>query len=122
MEPDPEENAVSAGNGKCSSILKVLGVPHMSLRTSKLNACFMARVYDAEPDTLTAKIYSFATKGRGSTKRKSCIKMSEKNLHWQKIKEVATPGEYRRAWSNQQWREEMQASTKEAGRRQGTNA
>ena len=51
---------VAAGG---SAILKVLGVPPMSFRASKLNACFMARVYDAGPDTLTAKILSYATKG-----------------------------------------------------------
>ena len=32
-----------------SAILKVLGVPPMSFRSSKLNACFIARVYDATP-------------------------------------------------------------------------
>ena len=64
-----------------SAILKVPGVPPMSFRANELNACFMARVYDAGPDTLTTKIVSFATKGWGSAKRKTCIKTSEKNIH-----------------------------------------
>ena len=34
-----------------SAMLKVLGVPPMSFRASKLKACFMARVYDAELNT-----------------------------------------------------------------------
>ena len=105
-----------------SAILKVLGVPPMSFRASKLNACFMARVYDAGPDTLTTKIVSFATKGWGSAKRKTWIKTSEKNIHWTRIKEAATPGEYRVACSNHQWIKEMQALTEDAGKRQGSNA
>ena len=50
----------------------------MSLRASKLDACFTARVYDAGPDTLTAKILSFAARGWGSAKRKTCINEREK--------------------------------------------
>ena len=63
MEPDPRKTLSVPATASGSAILKVLGVPPMSFRASKLNACFMARVYDAEPDTLTAKIFSFATKG-----------------------------------------------------------
>ena len=83
-----------------SAIPKVLGVLPMSYRASKLNACFIARVYDAQPGTLTGNILSFATKGWGSTIRKPCIKTSEKNIHWIRIKEIAAPGECRKAWSN----------------------
>ena len=36
-----------------SAILKVLGVPPMTFRASKLNVGFMARIYDAQPDALT---------------------------------------------------------------------
>ena len=71
-----------------SAMLKVLGVPPTSFRASKLNACFMARVYDAGPDTLTAKFLSYATKGWSSAKRNIYIYMSEKNIHWTKIKEM----------------------------------
>ena len=78
-----------------SAILKVLGVPPMSFRASKLNACFMARIYDAQPDTPTSKILSYARRGGGSAKRRTCISMSEKNIHWSRIKETATLGEYR---------------------------
>ena len=46
-----------------SAILKILGVPPMSSKASKLNAYFVARVYDAAPNTLTAKIVSYATDG-----------------------------------------------------------
>ena len=122
MVPDLEENVVSAGNGKwqCDT-LKVLGVPPMSYRASKLNACFMARIYDAGPDTLTAKIVSFATEGWGEGKRKTCIKTSEKNIHWTRIKEAAMSGEYRRGCSSHQWIKEMQALTEDAGKRQGSN-
>ena len=105
-----------------SAILKVLGVPLMSFRASKLNACFMACVYDAGPDTLTARILSFATKGWGSGKRKTCIKTSGENIHWTRIKKVATPGEYRRACSGHRWIMEMRASTENAGKRRGSNA
>ena len=45
-----------------SAILKVLGVPPMSFRASKLSAGFMARVYDAQPDTLTSKILAMLGK------------------------------------------------------------
>ena len=48
-----------------SAILKVLGVQPMSFRASKLNAGFMARIYDAQPDTLTSKILSYALKCSG---------------------------------------------------------
>ena len=47
--------------------------------------------------------------------------MSEKNIHWSKINEVATPGKYRRACSSQQWIKEMQTSTENAGKKQGSN-
>ena len=47
-----------------SAMLKDLGVPPMSFRASKLNACFVARVYDAEPNMLTSKILSHVTKGK----------------------------------------------------------
>ena len=84
---------VAAGG---SAILKVLGVPPTSFRASKLNACCMARVYDAGPDTLTAKILSFATKGWGSAERlgetEDLHQTSEDNIHWTRIKEAATPG------------------------------
>ena len=80
-----------------SAILKVLGVPPMSFRASKLNACFMARVYDAAPSTLTAKIVSYATDGWGSAKRRSCIRTSKKNIHWLRIKKEAAPGRYCKA-------------------------
>ena len=53
---------VTAGD---SAILKVLGVPPMSFKASKLNACFMAHVYDAAPNTLTAEVVSCATDGWG---------------------------------------------------------
>ena len=105
-----------------SAILKVLGVPPMSFRASKPDAGFMARIYDAQPDTLTAKILSYTQKGWGSAKRKTCISMSEKNIRWPKIKEIATPGKYSRAYSRYQWIGEKQASTGDARERQGSNA
>ena len=82
----------------------------------------MARIYDAQPDTLTSKILSYATKGWGSAKRKTWISMSEKNIHWSRIKETATPGEYRGAYSRYQWIGEKQALTGDARERQGSNA
>lgn len=39
------------------------------------------------------------------------------DIHWSKIKDAATLGEYRGAWSDRQWREEMQASTEIARQR-----
>ena len=44
------------------------------------------------------------------------------NIHWTKIKEVATPSEYRRACGSNQWIKEMEALTEDAGKRQGSNA
>ena len=62
MMPVLEEDASVPVTVSCSAILKVLGAPIMSFKASKSNACFMARVYDAGPNTLTAKILSFATR------------------------------------------------------------
>ena len=105
-----------------SAIHKVLGVPPISFRASKLNAGFMARIYDAQPDTLTSKILGYATKGWGSAKRKTCISMSEKSIHWSRVKEAAVAGEYRSAYSRHQWIGEMQANRGDARERQGSNA
>ena len=104
-----------------SAILKVPGVPPMLFRASKLNAGFMARTCDAQSDTLTPKILSYARKGWGSAKRMTWVSMSEKNIHWSRIKETATPGEYRRAYSRYQWIGEKQALTGDARERQGSN-
>ena len=104
-----------------SAILKVLGVPPMSFRASKLNLGFMARIYDAQPSILTAKILSFARKGWGSAKWKTCISMSEKIIHWSRINETASPDEYRRVYSRYQWIVEMRASTENARKSQRSN-
>lgn len=69
-----------------NAMLKVLGVPPMSFGTSKSNACFAARIYDAMPNTLTAKIPSRAADGWCSAKRKSYIRTREKDIHLTKIK------------------------------------
>ena len=47
---------------------------------------------------LTSKILSYVTKGWDSSKRKSCIRASERNIHWSRIKEQAVPDEHHRAW------------------------
>lgn len=60
--------------------------------------------------------------GKEVDEMEDLLKMSEKNIHWSRIKEVATPGQYRRPWSNRQWREEMLACTEIAVERQGSNA
>ena len=96
-------------------LLKVLGLPPMSFRASKLNACFMARIHDAQPDTLTAKVVRYSTEGWGSRKRKTCIKTSQKNIHWIKIKETAGPGRYTRAWTKERWKRETLERIKTLG-------
>ena len=105
-----------------SAILKVLGVPPMPFRASKLNACFTARVYDAMPSILTAKTVSYTTDGWGLAKRRFCIRTSEKNVHRSRIKKEVTPGGYCKAWHKRQWLEAMQASMGSTERRQGSTA
>lgn len=104
------------------AILRVQEVPSVSCRASKLNAYFVARVYRAQPGVLTANIPSYATKRWDTTKRKTHIKTSDKNIHWSEVEKIARPGEYYRARSNRKWGEEMQVSTEIAGRRQEPNA
>ena len=48
--------------------------------------------------------------------------ISEKNIHWSRIKETAAPGEYLREYSRRQWTGEMQARAEDARERQGSNA
>ena len=105
-----------------SATFKILGVSPTLCRAGKLNVCFMAHVYDTQPDTLIANILSYATEGRGSAKRKTWIKTDERNTYWFKIKDIVASGEYRRARSNRQWGEEMQVSTGSTGKRRVWNA
>ena len=77
-----------------SAIPKVLGVLSVSCRARKLSVRYVARVYGAQPGTLTGIILGYATKGWDSTKRKTLIKTSEKNIHWTRIKDDAAPSVY----------------------------
>ena len=81
MISDFEENADSAGDGKWQRDTQGSRSTTYVVQGKKLKACFMARVYDVGPDTQIAKILSFATKGWGSAKRKTCISMNGKNVH-----------------------------------------
>ena len=55
MAPDLEENAVSAGSGKWQCDTQGSRSTAYVIQASKLNVCFVARVYDAGPDALNSQ-------------------------------------------------------------------